>query len=217
MGAMEASAATASTGVEDEQQRRAPHQHDGRGGELNHAGAHEGPHLLDVVGEPGEELARLGLVVIAEAQPLDAREERVAQVEGDALGDALGQVALEEVEESAAHGDGHQSAHGREHRGVVAPGDAAVDGQPHHQGRGEVGGGDEQERHQGARRLQLVPAQISECPPDGLPAARGSPGSSSVFHVRTDVPKRPPGRNAPCRKVTECLTLPEGERSDAPP
>ena len=48
--------------------------------------AHEGPHLLHVVGEAGEELPGLGSVVVAEAQALDAGEETFAQVEGHALG-----------------------------------------------------------------------------------------------------------------------------------
>ena len=72
-------------GVDAHQQHRAAHQHQPRGRELDDPRAHEGAHLLDVVGEPGEQLPRLRLIVIAEAQPLDAREERLAQVEGHAL------------------------------------------------------------------------------------------------------------------------------------
>ena len=73
-------------------------------------------HLLDVIGQAGEELSGLRLVVVTEAEALDAGEELVAQVEGHPLRGALGEVALQEVEETPPDRDTDQGAYGPEHR-----------------------------------------------------------------------------------------------------
>ena len=92
-------------GVGEQEHHQAAHQQDYR------LHGHEEPwptktHLLHVVGGPDHELPGLGAVVVGERQPLDFGVEIVAEVEGDALGDALRQVAL---------GEGEEPAHGGEH------------------------------------------------------------------------------------------------------
>jgi hypothetical protein len=73
------------TQIERAQDQRRAHQQHERGDQLDDASAHERTHLLDVVGRARHELPGLRAIVIAEAQSLDLREERVAQVVGHAL------------------------------------------------------------------------------------------------------------------------------------
>jgi hypothetical protein len=71
--------------VQRQEQDRAAGQHDRGRRQLDDAVAGELADLLDVVGQPRDQLAGLHAVVIAEAEPLDALEQGVAQVIGDAL------------------------------------------------------------------------------------------------------------------------------------
>jgi hypothetical protein len=162
-------------GVQGEEHGDAADEHHERGGELDDAGADEGAHLLDVVREAGEELPGLGLVVVAEAQPLDAREEPLAQVEGDPLRGALGEVALEEVQEPAPRRDGDEPAHGDEHHVPALLREPLVDGEPDHLRGREVRPGDEGQRERGAERVGAIALQVAEGPPDRLAAAGHAP------------------------------------------
>ncbi len=85
-------------GVDHEQERRRACEHNDRRGELDDAGAGEGPDLLDVAGQVRDELAGLDPVVVAEAEALDLGEEVVSEVVGDPLRRALREVLLRERE-----------------------------------------------------------------------------------------------------------------------
>ena len=89
--------------VGDEQQvQAADHQQHG-GDDLDDAGADEGAHHVDVAGGPGQKLAGLGAVMVAERQALDVIVEGIAQVVGHALGNPGGQHPLQVGEQRTQH------------------------------------------------------------------------------------------------------------------
>ncbi len=167
MGRIVDSATPASAGLMSSSSTAQPSSITSDATQLDDAGPDEGAHLLDVVGQPRQQLAGLRLIVVAEAEPLDAREQPLAQIEGDALRRALGEVALQEVEEAPPDRDGRpgrrpRSAPSASARAAAA--EAVVDGQAHHLRRGQVGRRDAQKGEQRADGLAAIAAQVAERP-----------------------------------------------------
>src|SRR5262249_8149887 len=99
---------------------------------------------------------------------LDAGVEALAEVEGDALRGALGEVTLREVEEAPDERDAEEPADGAEDDRPAALREALVDRDADELRRGEVRDPDAEEGEDRPDGLSAVVPEVREGAPDGF-------------------------------------------------
>ena len=135
--------------------------------ELKEAGAEQGAAVLNVRRDARHQLARLGPVVIGEAQRLDAVVETIALLERDLLRRVLGQVLAEVEEDGTQALEEEDQAGSEEQRRLVAAGDALVDGVADDDGDGDGEGSAGEHAAVGEDQdAQVRPPETEEAPED---------------------------------------------------